>query len=144
MTKVIFLTSTIFEVTTPNAEPFLLATYLPVDSSSQRQLEKSLAKAFDENLSDDRVTMTYWVLMKMMPYGFSFFYCNQDSNPDRERLGARIREIRESKGIDAKRLAMLADIDAANLSRIEQGRYSVGIDILSKISNALGVKVDLV
>jgi transcriptional regulator with XRE-family HTH domain len=46
--------------------------------------------------------------------------------------------------MEAKQLAMLADIDAANLSRIEQGRYSVGLDILSKISQALGVKIDLV
>ncbi|NDV14863.1 helix-turn-helix domain-containing protein [Muricauda sp. TY007] len=35
-------------------------------------------------------------------------------------------------------------MDAANLSRIEQGRYSVGLDILSRISEVLGVKVDLV
>jgi transcriptional regulator with XRE-family HTH domain len=46
--------------------------------------------------------------------------------------------------MEAKRLAMLTNIDAANLSRIEQGRYSVGLDILTKIAHALGVKVDLV
>jgi len=32
----------------------------------------------------------------------------------------------------------------ANLSRIEQGRYSVGLDILSKIAFALGAKIELV
>ena len=63
---------------------------------------------------------------------------------ERERIGEKIRKIRLEKGIEAKQLALLAGIDAANLSRIEKGRYSVGLDILSKIANALGVQVDLV
>ena len=37
-----------------------------------------------------------------------------------------------------------AGIDAANLSRIEQGRYSVGLDILSRIAFVLGAHIDLV
>ena len=67
-----------------------------------------------------------------------------DRSQDRERIGARIRQLREVKGIEAKQLAALANIDAANLSRIEQGKYSVGFDILTRISHVLGVKVDLV
>ena len=63
---------------------------------------------------------------------------------DRTRIGTRIREIREERGIDAKDLAKLAGIDAANLSRIENGKYSVGLDILSKIATALGKKVDFI
>ena len=38
----------------------------------------------------------------------------------------------------------LAGIDAANLSRIEQGKYSVGLDILSRIAFVLGAHIDLV
>lgn len=67
-----------------------------------------------------------------------------DRNIDRERIGRRIRELRESKHMEAKKLARLADIDAANLSRIEQGKYSTGLDVLSKIALALDSKVDLV
>lgn len=63
---------------------------------------------------------------------------------DRSRIGARIREIREGRGMDARDLAKLAGIDAANLSRIENGKYSVGFDILAKIATALGKKVDFV
>ncbi len=46
--------------------------------------------------------------------------------------------------MEAKALAMRVGIDASNLSRIEQGHYSVGFDTLNKIANALGAKVDLV
>jgi transcriptional regulator with XRE-family HTH domain len=63
---------------------------------------------------------------------------------ERVKIGAKIRELRKEKNIEAKTLAQIANIDAANLSRIEQGRYSVGIDILSKIALALGAKIELV
>ncbi|MBK7691231.1 MAG: helix-turn-helix transcriptional regulator [Bacteroidetes bacterium] len=144
MTQVNFLNSTTIEVIVPKGEQIFLTTHLPVHYTRQKSISQSMAKAFDENLSDDKLNMTYWVLMKMMAEGFSFSFLNEDRNIERERIGARIRELREDKGFDAKRLAMLANIDAANLSRIEQGRYSVGLDILVKISQALGVRIDLI
>lgn len=63
---------------------------------------------------------------------------------ERKRIGERIKELRKKKGLDAKELASRIGIDASNLSRIEQGHYSVGLDILSKIASALGAKVDIV
>ena len=63
---------------------------------------------------------------------------------DRARIGERIRQIREDRGMEARDLARLAGIDAANLSRIENGKYSVGLDILSKIAAVLGKKIDFV
>lgn len=63
---------------------------------------------------------------------------------DRARIGERIRQIRVDRGLDAKDLAKLAGIDASNLCRIENGRYSVGLDILSKIAAVLGKRIDFV
>lgn len=63
---------------------------------------------------------------------------------ERKRIGERIKELRKKKNLDAKTLASRIGIDASNLSRIEQGHYSVGFDILSKIAAALGAKVDFV
>ena len=65
-------------------------------------------------------------------------------NEERIRIGNRIKEIREEKKIEAKTLAMLTGIDAANLCRIEQGKQSAGIDVLSKIANAMGYKIEFV
>ena len=67
-----------------------------------------------------------------------------DRQGERIRIGGRIRQIREERNVEARELAKLAGIDAANLSRIEKGKYSVGIDILSKIAAALGKKIDFV
>ena len=55
-----------------------------------------------------------------------------------------LKEIREEKHLEAKTLSLLTGIDAANLCRIEQGKQSVGIDLLSKIANAMGYKIELV
>lgn len=63
---------------------------------------------------------------------------------ERHRIGQRIKEIREGMNIEAKVLSKLSGVDAANICRIEQGKVSVGLDVLSKIANALGYKVDLV
>ena len=77
--------------------------------------------------------------------GISFMGISSgDRQCERTRIGSRIRQIREERGIEARDLAKLAGVDAANLSRIENGKYSVGIDILSKIAASLGKKIDLV
>ena len=63
---------------------------------------------------------------------------------ERIRIGRRIRELREAKKMEARDLALLTGIDAANLSRIEQGKYSTGVDILSRICVVLDAHLDLV
>jgi len=145
MTTVSFLDDTTINVVALDGETFILKTYFPVPKDEQQDIAISLAFYFDKNFSDDKSDMIYWVLMEMMAnVGFSFHYGSSDRSEVRERIGARIRQIREEKGIEAKQLALLANIDAGNLCRIEQGRYSVGLDILAKIAKALGVKVDLI
>lgn len=74
----------------------------------------------------------------------SFLMPEQNVIDERVRIGTKIKELRQKQNIDAKTLARRAGIDASNLSRIEQGRYSVGFDVLSKIANALNAQVDIV
>lgn len=145
MTTANFLDSTTIKVVAKDGENFILRTHFPVQNDFQEIFANLLAKYFIENFSDDKSSMVYWVLMKMMTnHSLSFYYESSDRSMERERIGSKIRLLREKKGMEAKQLAIITNIDAANLSRIEQGRYSVGLDILSKISLALGAKVDLV
>ena len=74
----------------------------------------------------------------------SFVYVMNDRDKERERIGNRIKELRKEQDLDAKDLAQRVGIDAGNLSRIEQGKFSVGIDILNKIASALNMKIDFV
>jgi len=60
---------------------------------------------------------------------------------ERERIGKRIAELRIEKGLTQARLAELSGVGYGHIARIEQGRYSVGIDTLGKLGEALGVEL---
>ncbi len=73
-----------------------------------------------------------------------FIWIINDRDKERERIGNRIKELRKELKMDAKTLAQKVGIDAGNLSRIEQGRFSVGLDILKRIASVLQMKIDFV
>ena len=63
---------------------------------------------------------------------------------DRERIGLMIATSRKEKGLSQRDLAGLTGLNYTNIWKIEKGKYSVGLDILSKICKALGKRVDIV
>lgn len=63
---------------------------------------------------------------------------------ERKRIGLRVKELREAAGLSQKELAEMCDLKQPNIARIETGKYSTGLDILSKIADALGVRLDFV
>jgi len=67
-----------------------------------------------------------------------------DKQEERLRIGAKLKELREEKGLSVRQLAELTGVNYSNISKIESGRYSVGIDILSRITDALGAKIEIV
>lgn len=60
----------------------------------------------------------------------------------RKRIGYMITDIRKSKGLSLEEVSQKAKVDLSNLSKIERGRYNVGIDILGRIADALGVNIE--
>lgn len=115
---------------------------LQAEELYKRIIEQLLKNESDLSFDDDLYSiMTFFFVKNSLgvPIGF-----NVSKNEDRIRIGKRIKEIRKVKQIDAKSLSILTGIDAANLFRIEQGKQSVGIDVLSKIANAMGYRVDFV
>lgn len=88
------------------------------------------------NINSDLYRNEYEMMQYLIP--------EQNKDDERARIGARIRDLRKKNNIDAKALAARVGIDASNLSRIEQGHYSVGFDILTRIANALNARVEIV
>ena len=62
----------------------------------------------------------------------------------RKRIGNTIREIRAKKELSVRQLAQIAGISYSNLSNIENGRYNVSIDILSRVCAALGCELTII
>jgi len=57
----------------------------------------------------------------------------------KEKLGARIQEIRKSKKLTQEKLAEAIGLDTPNLSNIERGKRFVSAETLEKIIKALDV-----
>lgn len=135
------------EVVAPDGEIFQIYSQIGIYESEEiRRYYLHLIEAiFDNQFSEDKETMSNRIWKEMMLNGVPFIGMNSGNRQgERFRIGSRIRQLREAKNMEARDLAHLAGIDAANLSRIEQGRYSVGLDILSRIAFVLGAHIDLV
>jgi len=135
------------DVIAPDGEVFsVLASTGQYTDEKYRHYELHVIEwIFDLSFSQDKELMTQKIWNGLLFNGVSFMGISPgDKQGERTRIGEKIRQIREEKGIEAKDLARLAKIDAANLSRIEKGKYSVGLDILSKLASALGYHIDIV
>ena len=62
----------------------------------------------------------------------------------RTYIGKRIAEERAKLGLSQRDLANLSGVNHATIAKIELGRWSAGIDMLGRITEAMGLKVDLV
>lgn len=67
-----------------------------------------------------------------------------DKAEKRKKMGERIAEIRKAKGFSLRKLEEMCGVSAQNITKIEHGRYNVSIDILGKICDALGCRLDIV
>lgn len=66
------------------------------------------------------------------------------NNANRKIIGDKIKELRLAQNLTQEQLARKAGILRITLSRIELGKYSVGVDILSKIAHALDCKIGFI
>lgn len=58
-------------------------------------------------------------------------------------IGRKIAHLRESRGLTQEKLAEMSNLQRVNISKIENGRYNVSIDILQRICDALGVELKI-
>ena len=147
ITKAKVVDSKTVEVIAPDGEVFqVLCQVGKYISQETRDYELHVIESiFDKNYSNDKELMINNIWRDAVLNGISFIGISPgDRQCERTRIGHRIRQIREMRGIEARDLAKLAGVDASNLSRIENGKYSVGIDVLSRIAASLGKKLDLV
>lgn len=135
------------EVQTPDGEIFkFMSDLAKYDSREYQDYVLHLVEfIFDRNFSDDKEKMVNRISWEFIRNGVPSLGLNYGNRQtERVRIGQRIKELREAKKMDARDLALLTGIDAANLSRIEQGKYSTGVDILSRICVILDAHLDLI
>lgn len=135
------------EVQTPDGELFKIVSDLAkYDSIEYKNYVLHLIEfIFDRNFSEDKETMISRIQREFLLNAVPSMGMDSGNRQDeRVRIGKRIRDLREKKRMEARDLALLTGIDAANISRIEQGKYSTGVDILSRICIILDAHLDLI
>lgn len=63
---------------------------------------------------------------------------------ERLRIGNRLRELREAQGLTTTQLAEMCGMSHSTISKVENGKWSVSLDLLSKIAGALGCSVEII
>lgn len=71
------------------------------------------------------------------------YACECENRGIRTAIGQNIKHHRLLNEMSQQKLADKAGITKANLCNIEAGKYSVGIDVLNKITNALNIQIEL-
>lgn len=62
----------------------------------------------------------------------------------RERIGQRIAQLRKEAGLSQMALAEKAGVTQNAVYRIENGKFSVGVDVLDRLVTALGARIEIV
>ena len=111
----------------------------------EKEYSQAICTITDNFITLGRDDYFNYLAQQLLVYGYEMpMYASPDRNVDRERIGHRIKTLREENQMDAKTLAQKAGITPANMSRIEQGKYSPGLDILCRIASAMGMQLDFV
>lgn len=62
----------------------------------------------------------------------------------REQIGSKIAHLRKGAGLSQRDLADKAGLTQNTIYKIENGKFSVGIDVLDRVAKALNRKIDIV
>ena len=69
---------------------------------------------------------------------------NEEKQAVRDRIGARISQLRKEAGLTQEQLSESAGLQRTHVSRIEAGKYAVTLETVEAIAQALNMKVDIV
>lgn len=61
---------------------------------------------------------------------------------DYQKLGLKIKELRQSKGLTQERLGELVDCNTSHISNIENNHTKVSLNVLLSIANSLNSSID--
>lgn len=68
----------------------------------------------------------------------------QQLQDNRVRIGQRIAQLREERGLTQTQLAEMTGMQQQHISRLEKGRYSARLDLLATVAAALGCTVGII
>ena len=148
-TKVSYLDPKRVLVKTPQGDSFIIGFDSEMNYAWEAQADVPfsdfLGSLFDHFYKGDDNVIMGEISRQLMIHSFTpVFSFQRDPIQNRVIIGNRIRELREKKGMDMHTLAFKSDIMHSTLRRIEQGKFAPDLDVLTKIAQGLGMKIDFV
>ena len=67
-----------------------------------------------------------------------------NKDDERLRIGQRIAELRKDQHLTQAQLAERCGLQQAHIARIENGKFSVGLDTLAQIADAMGARIKII
>lgn len=67
----------------------------------------------------------------------------EKKNENRARIGQLIALKRKERGMTQKQLSDLSGVSVQNITKVENGRYNVSVDILGKMCEAMGCRIEI-
>ena len=61
----------------------------------------------------------------------------------RQKIGSQLKALRESAGLTQSQMAEKTGLQRANIARVEGGKYNTGIDIVQKMADVLGGRIEI-
>ena len=61
----------------------------------------------------------------------------------RERIGSKIREIRQKRRLSQDELAALMDVNRSTISKVENGKFAITIDYLVRFGWVLDFEISI-
>lgn len=146
VTKVEFINDLQLKVVSKRGEELIgnLGIAPATTDKEKAKVIKTVSQAF-ENTESCAEAMNYITICAVdrLMFGMTFEFVITPIEAQRIRIGKRLRELREAKGMSARELAFMTRIDPSNLSKIEQGKHAVGVDTLNKIAYYLDAEVQI-
>lgn len=136
-------------IETPQGDKFIIGFHSEFNYQCERQMNipftDFLASLFDKYYTGDESVIMSVIASLLMQNRFeTVFSYQRDPIQNRILMGDRIRELREQKKMDILTLACRSNIQPNTLKRIEAGKFSVDLDVLTQIAQGLGMKIDFV
>lgn len=148
-TKVAYLDTKSVLVETPQGDKFIIGFNSEINYQLEQQANVPftdfLSLLFDDYYKGDESVIWGEIYRQLVIHHFeSIFSVQRDSVQNRVLMGDRIRELRIRKNLDVQTLALKSCLQPSTLKRIEAGKFSVDLDVLSRIAHGLGMKIDFV
>lgn len=66
------------------------------------------------------------------------------TQPITQRIGASLKSLRKKKGLTLRDVADITGMQYQTIGRIEVGKYNVSLQVLERITDALGASIKIV